>query len=251
MDCRLIAVSGWASPPETLLPLAEQVGDATPQLVDWADLLDSSTALHEMCDCAQKKDSETKVGTRTLNVLLAWSLGGLLSLKTLAESTADSKPDAVVLIGSFARFLADEESGWPGADPRLLKAMTLKIARRRENVLREFAQTCWAGCEGSSSGVESFVENAQRYSTETLKSGLEALASIDVREALTLIDVPTLVLHGESDAISPCESGRRTAELLPNAEFCSVSGGHAVPVAEPDRLAVPIREFLKHDNLKT
>jgi pimeloyl-[acyl-carrier protein] methyl ester esterase len=235
MDCRMIAVSGWGAPPEALLPLAEKVGDAAPLLVDWADLLDSSAPLHESWDNVLK-------GQPT--VLLAWSLGGLLSLKALAESASTSKPDAIVLIGSFARFLADEESGWPGAEPQLLKAMTLKIARRRENVLRDFAQTCWSGSEDTESGVELFVKNAEGYSTETLKSGLKALASIDVRESLASIKVPTLVLHGESDAISPCEAGRKTVEGMLNAKFRSIPGGHAIPIAKPERITGLIHEFL-------
>lgn len=241
MNLRLIAVSGWATPPDALRPLAERLGDATPDLVDWPSLLGTSTPLFNAWmgrfECCAPRGNAT--------VLLGWSLGGLLALRALANAKDDVRPDAVVLVGSFARFVEDVESGWPGADSRLLKAMSLKISRRRENVLNDFAQACWTGCDLDASvmGPDVFVEQAARFSTPELKSGLETLASLDLREELASIDLPTLVLHGESDAIVPHEAGQRLAEALPRAEFRKIAGGHAIPISHPERLADPIREF--------
>ena len=240
MNLRLIGVSGWATPSDALRPLAEMLGDPSPVLVDWSELLGSSSSLCNAWmgtfECCAPKENAT--------VLLGWSLGGMLGLRALAEAADDVRPDAVVLIGAFARFVADVESSWPGADPRLLKAMTLKISRRRENVLNDFAQACWAGCESPSLDPDDFVEQAASYSTDSLRAGLETLASLDLRDDLKLIDVPTLVLHGESDAIVPPEAGLRLAEAMPRAEFHMLPGGHALPIADPARLVASIQDFL-------
>jgi len=47
----------------------------------------------------------------------------------------------------------------------------------------------------------------------------------DVSELLRRITLPTLLLWGDADAISPVPVGRRLAELLPNAELVVIAGG--------------------------
>ena len=47
----------------------------------------------------------------------------------------------------------------------------------------------------------------------------------DMSEALPRVAVPTLLLWGDADEISPVAVGRRLAELLPNAELVVLAGG--------------------------
>ena len=54
---------------------------------------------------------------------------------------------------------------------------------------------------------------------------VKAFAYTDFRDDLAKIDVPVLVLHGDSDAIVPFEvSGKRTAETVKGAELALVPG---------------------------
>jgi pimeloyl-ACP methyl ester carboxylesterase len=51
-------------------------------------------------------------------------------------------------------------------------------------------------------------------------------------DALRHVRVPTLVLHGSADTLITPSGGRRTAELIPGAEFVLLDGmGHDYPVA--------------------
>lgn len=43
-------------------------------------------------------------------------------------------------------------------------------------------------------------------------------------EALQQLDIPTVVVHGENDTLLPPEHGRRTAELIPGAEYLEIEG---------------------------
>ena len=43
-------------------------------------------------------------------------------------------------------------------------------------------------------------------------------------EALQQLDIPTLVVHGENDTLLSPEHGRRTAELIPGAEYLEIEG---------------------------
>ncbi|MGI8522824.1 MAG: alpha/beta fold hydrolase [Nocardioides sp.] len=53
-----------------------------------------------------------------------------------------------------------------------------------------------------------------------------AFGSTDFRDDLAKVDVPTLIIHGDSDGVVPFEaSGKRTAEAVKGAELHVVEGG--------------------------
>jgi pimeloyl-ACP methyl ester carboxylesterase len=71
----------------------------------------------------------------------------------------------------------------------------------------------------------------------------------DRREALSQIRVPTLVLVGEDDVISPPSEAREIAKALPNARLEIIpSAGHLSPVENPLAVNEAILRFL--DGLK-
>jgi len=69
------------------------------------------------------------------------------------------------------------------------------------------------------------------FSPEGSKRQLAAIyASGDRTEALTRLDVPTLVIHGRDDTLISPEGGFRTAEAIPGARLLYVSDmGHDLP----------------------
>jgi class 3 adenylate cyclase len=71
------------------------------------------------------------------------------------------------------------------------------------------------------------------------------LRHIDVRQALPLIHVPTLVLHTRENNIIPYALGGYLAEHIDGARFVDLPGGDAPPFAENGpRVADEIAEFL-------
>ncbi len=63
-------------------------------------------------------------------------------------------------------------------------------------------------------------------------------------ERLGDIEVPTLVVSGTRDLMTPASVGRRMAERIPGAEFLLVEGGsHYVPVEFPDLLNERLDSF--------
>jgi pimeloyl-ACP methyl ester carboxylesterase len=68
----------------------------------------------------------------------------------------------------------------------------------------------------------------------------------DVTEELANITVPTLVLVGEQDEISPPEEMRELASKIPNSQFVIVpKSGHMTTCESPAFVNAKIREFLK------
>ena len=64
----------------------------------------------------------------------------------------------------------------------------------------------------------------------TARQFLAVRASAPRAEALRKVTVPTLVLHGDKDTLIDQSGGRRTAELIPGAQFVLIEGlGHDYP----------------------
>lgn len=67
----------------------------------------------------------------------------------------------------------------------------------------------------------------------------------NVTSWLGQIDVPTLVLCGEHDVISPAKEMRAFAEAIPAARFCLIqNAGHMAPGEQPEAVNQVIGEFL-------
>jgi pimeloyl-[acyl-carrier protein] methyl ester esterase len=62
---------------------------------------------------------------------------------------------------------------------------------------------------------------------------------------LPKIGQPTLVIHGDADAIVPIARGRELAAALPNAKLVVLKGaGHVPTLTRPAEIAREIERFL-------
>ncbi len=74
---------------------------------------------------------------------------------------------------------------------------------------------------------------------------VEALHEHDAGDVLPTIDVPTLILHGDSDVITPVWKGRELRTRISDSEIWVFAGcTHAVILEFPERVARRVRSFL-------
>jgi pimeloyl-ACP methyl ester carboxylesterase len=75
---------------------------------------------------------------------------------------------------------------------------------------------------------------------------LQQMTRLDpLRERLGALDLPTLVVWGDRDALMPVDTGERLAGLIAGARMAVVEGcGHAVPEERPEVLVELVREHL-------
>ena len=67
----------------------------------------------------------------------------------------------------------------------------------------------------------------------------------DFTALLSEIDLPTLVVCGQEDAITTCNEMRELAKRLPQGKFAEItSAGHLAPTEQPAGVNRVIREFL-------
>ena len=75
-----------------------------------------------------------------------------------------------------------------------------------------------------------------------------AASEIDLRNELSRISQPTLILHGEVDGIVPLEEARQLSKILPNSKLAVLQGaGHVPTMTRPQEVAYEIMNFFGSD----
>jgi pimeloyl-ACP methyl ester carboxylesterase len=92
--------------------------------------------------------------------------------------------------------------------------------------------------------LKSMMANSPPEGVAAAQRGMAARP--DVTGWLGEIDLPTLVVCGEDDGISPPEEMHEIAAAMPRATFvCLAEAGHMSPLENPDDFNDALREFLK------
>jgi pimeloyl-ACP methyl ester carboxylesterase len=66
------------------------------------------------------------------------------------------------------------------------------------------------------------------------------------KEALGALRVPTLVVAGRRDQMTPFKAGKALASEIPGARFVALDAGHSMMSEAPRELLAALREFLAH-----
>lgn len=90
------------------------------------------------------------------------------------------------------------------------------------------------------------MEMAERVGKDAFVNQQNAILSRkDSRGDLKNISVPTLVIGGENDKVTPVEKAREMAEKIPNARLVVYEGcGHLSPLECPDEVNQELKEHL-------
>ena len=103
-----------------------------------------------------------------------------------------------------------------------------------------------ASLESQAPYVERTKEVILKTAPHGIAAALRGMAQRpDMTDKLAKIDVPTLVLCGEHDAISPKDEMQGIAQKLPQAKFSLIrDAGHMAPLERPEEVNAAIRQFL-------
>lgn len=181
--------------------------------------------------------------------VIGWSLGAQVAL-TWAQR-APKQVQRLALIGATPCFT--QCSGWPHATaPAVMRQFTAQIKRDCPSVLRRFVAL-------QSLNDTHAVRVAHKLRTAlfthplpapaVLEAGLEILRVADLRALLPSISQPTLVIHGEHDAVTPCAAGEALSAALRNARFHKIAGaGHAPFLSDQNAVATLLQAFLQDES---
>lgn len=188
-------------------------------------------------------------------VLIGVSEGGPMC--SLFAATYPDRTVALVMIGTYAKRIRDEDYPW-GVSPE------------DRDAFFELMQRDWGTPVGIEERAPSLADDDdfRDWWATYLRMGASpgaavALtkmnAEIDVRNVLPSVRVPTLVIHRSGDLCLKVEEGRYVASQIPGSKYIELGGIDHLPfVGDQDEVLDPIEEFLtglrhveEHDRVLT
>jgi pimeloyl-ACP methyl ester carboxylesterase len=198
-----------------------------------ADLAVQSTLDHHVADLARMLD-DLKLERVTLGGL---SMGGYIALAFARKFPARLSR----LILADTRSVPDDPEGKKARDANIALVASEGVPPLVERLLPKLLST--------NSGADVKDQVRAWAGRQTQAGVIAALAAMrdrpDARPSLPSILVPSLVLVGELDAISPVAEARAIAAALPKAELALIEGaGHLANLEQPARFLAAIQRFV-------
>ncbi len=177
--------------------------------------------------------------------LCGWSLGGLLALQ--AALLAPERVSRLILVGSTPSFAQRDD--WTPAQPQsVLAGFAEALAGAPRVTLQRFVALFNQGdtkARAIGRDINQSLLSSSLAPIPTLLKGLNWLRDIDLREQVSAIDCPVLLIHGENDPLMPVPAARWLAEHLPQAQLKVFSGAaHAPFLNDPEHFAALVGEFI-------
>ena len=135
-------------------------------------------------------------------LVLGWSLGAQVALA--AWPRLAGRVERLVLVGATPRFT--EGPDWAhGLPARAVEGLALRLRRQPERTLARFLADCFTAGELDDAGRARVGALGAAPAPELgcALGGLALLAATDLRGGLPAVAAPTLLLHGDADAICP------------------------------------------------
>ena len=107
-----------------------------------------------------------------------------------------------------------------------------------------FAQCSSDRCPAIVASVRQMVMTSNPVAIAAAHRGMAVRP--DVTAWLPTLNLPTLVVCGEHDAISPASEMKSFAEMIPGAEFALIAdAGHMAPMEQPQAVNAVLRRFIE------
>lgn len=166
-------------------------------------------------------------------VLAAESAGGIMAVTAALQHP--NRFEGLVLVDAL---LHNEDDG---SDTAFIQGLKTSF---KETIAR-FADACVPESEPNSAEVRSWGKKIlSRATPESAIRLLECTLGVDVRPRLAEIEMPTLILHGDCDALVPLSDSKYVASQLPNNHLHVIKGaGHVPTMTCPDEVANEINQY--------
>ena len=177
----------------------------------------------------------------TKPVLCGLSMGGYISLRAIERM--EEKFSALVLCDTKSE--ADDNAG------KLKRAAAIK--RINEEGLSGYVSDFVSMCFGDEfkqkhkTHFESIIEKSIMYDPIGVKGSLLAMISrTDTMDYLEKIKIPTLLICGEQDALTPPDVMKKLSEKIKKSTYVEIkNSGHMSPIEQPKVVTETIQEFIE------
>ncbi|MEK6791499.1 MAG: alpha/beta fold hydrolase [Deltaproteobacteria bacterium] len=177
---------------------------------------------------------------------VGWSLGGQALIEAAGEGLIQL--GAIVLVSATPKFIASDEFPW-GRSKALVRRMIMDMKKDAPATLKKFYGLNFTDSERNGKEARAFIARYESINSsfchDDITTALEALYRADLRPVLDKIDVPCLVMHGESDTVTPLSAARFLAENIRGARLSIFEGaGHAPFITRRERFIRELDDFI-------
>lgn len=183
-------------------------------------------------------------------ILCGFSMGGGEVARYIGKY-GTSHIDKAILIGAVTPFLKETKDNKNAVDASVFQGMKDGIKKDRAGFFKEFGKNFvnyeQLSDKVSAAQVELNWSIAMQASRKATLDCVDAFGLTDFRENLKAFDIPTLIIHGDSDAIVPFEvSGKKAHKMIKDSELCLIKNGpHGLSFTHPKELNSAILNFIK------
>ncbi|MCL6494450.1 MAG: alpha/beta hydrolase [Ignavibacterium sp.] len=173
-------------------------------------------------------------------VICGLSMGGYIALRAL-ERMQDKFAAAI---------LCDTRSEADNNEGKLKRAAAIKRINLEglTPFTYDFIRNCFADefKNNKQSELKKIIEKSSEFNSIGVKGCLLAMLSrTDTTQSLSNIKIPTLVICGEKDSLTPPSVMKEMFHKIPNAEYVEIkNSGHMSPIENPEEVNKAIISFL-------
>jgi pimeloyl-ACP methyl ester carboxylesterase len=160
-------------------------------------------------------------------VLVGHSMGGM-SVQAFAirhPDVVDERVAGLVLLSTSSHNLVSDARRIRGALDRVVNLGPDVGTFMRQRNLGLLLARIGFGDDPHPSHVEATRQMLAACDKQTTREAVSALLQLDLTEGLPKLQVPTLVVVGTADALTPPRDSRRIAELVPGGRLVEYQGG--------------------------
>jgi 3-oxoadipate enol-lactonase len=172
-------------------------------------------------------------------IILGQSMGTFVS--QLIYHSDPRRVAALVLTGALA--------GSPPAGKIAgvwVESIAQEIARRGIKDYLDDNVRYWFSPSFDAAQIEQTTAERHKLASHAALAYCRAVSSLDIRDRLSEIRVPTLIIDGSEDSRTPIEEGELMNRRIPDAWFKVIKGaGHLVNVEQPDAFNKAVLSFIR------
>ncbi|HLM17904.1 MAG TPA: alpha/beta fold hydrolase [Acidimicrobiia bacterium] len=181
-------------------------------------------------------------------ILVGHSMGGMAvqAFGIRHPDVVDERVRGLVLLSTSSHNLVSDAKRVRGAIERVVNVGPDVGTFMRQRNLGLLLARIGFGDDPHPSHVEATREMLASCDKATTREAVSALLQLDLTEGLPKLQVPTLVVVGTADALTPPRDAGRIAELVPGARLVEYPGaGHMLMYERTDELDALIMDFAR------
>ena len=221
----ILTISGWTQPADALLPLAPD-----------ADVLDYAgvPSVEALADRLEQSDYDVVIG---------WSLGGIIARQLIQRGALKSK--LLVSLAAPYQFVRNDtlQEAMP---PDMFQQFYQNYAQDPERTSKRFHGLLAKGDAEFRRVIQELGHHPQVLETERWLPWMDYLETYSAAEHDYSRLPPTLIIHGEQDAIIPFTQAKLLKNKFPRSQLITLpESGHAPHHHAPAYIKHTIHEIAK------